>query len=69
MAKRTIDTRGRSCPEPVLMTQNALKTDAELEVLIDNPTALGNVSRLLNHQKKTFRVETRGEEWAILVEA
>jgi len=42
----TIDARGRSCPEPVLMTRNALASkDKSYEVLVDNPTAVQNVTR------------------------
>lgn len=41
-----IDARGLSCPQPVLLTQQALKSQpATVEVLVDNKTAEGNVSR------------------------
>lgn len=41
-----IDACGRSCPEPVLMTKNALASgDAAYEVLVDNKTAMQNVTR------------------------
>ncbi len=41
-----IDARGRSCPEPVLMTRNALKAEGNSwEVLVDNRTAVENVTR------------------------
>ena len=47
-----IDTSGLSCPEPVLRTKKALKYAPELiEVLVDNTTALQNVSRFLTSQK------------------
>ena len=43
---KQVDTRGRACPEPVLMAKQALKASpAGIEVLVDNATALGNVSR------------------------
>ncbi len=42
----TIDARGLSCPQPVLLTQQALKTQPQqVEVLVDNKTAQGNVTR------------------------
>ncbi len=45
-----IDTRGRSCPEPVLMTKKALTdSNKEIEVLVDNNTAKGNVKRFLEN--------------------
>ena len=47
-----IDTRGMSCPQPVLMTKKALegsKGSANVEVLVDNAAALGNVTRFLKN--------------------
>ena len=42
-----IDARGFSCPMPVVMVQKELKKSApaELDVLVDNQTALENVTR------------------------
>ncbi|WP_072499593.1 sulfurtransferase TusA family protein [Olsenella phocaeensis] len=42
---KTIDARGLSCPEPVVLTRNALRDEAELEVLVDSPAPRENVSR------------------------
>lgn len=44
-----IDTRGMSCPQPVLMTKKALaaSNNASLDVLVDNVAALNNVTRFL----------------------
>lgn len=43
---KTIDACGRSCPEPVLMTKNAVASgEASYEVLVDNQTAVQNVTR------------------------
>lgn len=51
-----IDARGLSCPQPVLMTQQALKSQPQsLEVLVDNKTASGNVSRFA--QKAGYSVQ------------
>lgn len=46
MAK-TVDARGLSCPQPVLMTLDEIKADKEKElvVLVDNEAAKENVSR------------------------
>lgn len=42
-----VDTRGLSCPQPVLMVLNALKNDTgdTFSVLVDNDCSLENVSR------------------------
>ncbi|KDR96353.1 Sulfurtransferase TusA [Peptoclostridium litorale DSM 5388] len=43
-----IDTRGMSCPQPVLMTKNAVKSSPnEVHIIVDNNTAKGNVERFL----------------------
>ena len=42
----TVDARGYSCPEPVLMTKRALdKSGAPITVLVDSQTPLQNVTR------------------------
>ena len=46
MAK-TIDARGLSCPQPVLMTLDEIKTGKsdEIVVMVDNDASKENVSR------------------------
>ena len=48
---KVIDARGLSCPEPVILTRQAV-TRGELpcQVLVDNPTARENVTRYAAHQ-------------------
>ena len=43
-----VDTRGLSCPMPVVMVQQAIKKDAPatLEVLADAKVAVENITRL-----------------------
>lgn len=42
-----IDARGLACPQPVLLTMEAIKTtgDSQIEVLVDNEASRENVSR------------------------
>ena len=40
-----IDTRGLSCPQPVLMVYPHLSGNDPVDVLVDNTTSLENVSR------------------------
>lgn len=59
-----VDARGLACPQPVLMTKNALDTDKSVQVLVDNITARNNILRFA--QSKGCRVsvsdgETEGE--------
>ena len=45
-----VDTRGLSCPIPVVMVQQAIKKDAPatVEVLADAKVAVENITRLAN---------------------
>ena len=46
----TVDARGLSCPQPVLMAKKALEKDgAPLTVLVDDRTPLQNVMRFASN--------------------
>lgn len=68
MEKIVVDARGLSCPQPVLLTMQALKKQAESwEILVDNHTALGNVSRFVSNAGKTLTVTEQNGEFTLLV--
>ena len=68
MAKITVDARGLSCPQPVVLTMDALKQNAEAyEILVDNQTALNNVSRFVKNAGKTVSFTESGEDYIIEV--
>lgn len=68
MAKITVDARGLSCPQPVLLTMQALKQSAEkYEILVDNQTALGNVSRFVKNAGKACEVSEANGDYIISV--
>ena len=46
----TVDARGCSCPQPVLMTKKALEKESSFEVLVDNNTAKNNILRFAQSQ-------------------
>jgi TusA-related sulfurtransferase len=47
MAKKRIDARGLSCPQPVVLVDKAVANgNTDLEILVDNEVARENVSRL-----------------------
>jgi TusA-related sulfurtransferase len=61
-----IDARGMSCPQPVLMTKNALKKSPDIvQILVDNETAKGNIERYLSHEG--FLVEFQNQDDDILI--
>lgn len=66
-----IDARGLSCPEPVLLTQDALRTSAgaPFTVMVSSPTARDNVERALQAGKRKFTASQEGDDWRFEVQA
>lgn len=54
-----IDARGYACPMPVVMVQKAVKdgTPQQVEVLLDNPCSVENVTRFAGNNG--YEVEVR----------
>ncbi len=47
MEAKTVDARGLACPQPVILTKQALDGGADaVTVLVDNEAAVGNVSKM-----------------------
>lgn len=54
---KPVDTRGLKCPAPLIKTRQALNEAEEgeaLQIIIDNPSSLGNIKRFLNDNKLGF---------------
>jgi len=65
----TVDARGRSCPEPVLMTKKALAAKpASCEVLVDNQTARENVTRFATNSGYKVSVAEKDGEFVLSLE-
>ena len=62
-----IDARGYSCPEPVLMTKNALKNGTPLVVLVDNETPLQNVRRFAANNGYQVTWKEVGEDYELTI--
>jgi len=66
----TVDARGLSCPQPVLMTMDAIRSgnDPEIVVLVDTDTSKENVSRAAASQGCTVQdVKSEGEGYQITI--
>ena len=64
-----IDARGYSCPEPVLMTQRALRQlGAPLTVLVDSRTPLQNITRFAQNQKLVVKCKEVGSDFELTIE-
>ena len=59
MADETVDARGLTCPQPVLLAKKALDVGDRIEVLVDNETARENVKRLGIKEGCDVQVEDR----------
>lgn len=64
-----IDARGLSCPTPVLLVQREIKknTLSSLEVLVDNMTAVGNITRFAASLKYSVKTEELDGEWKLIL--
>ena len=62
-----VDARGLSCPMPVLLVQREVKKNApqSLEVLVDNQTAVGNITRFAASQHYAVKVEEAGDDFRL----
>ncbi len=63
---KTVDARGLSCPEPVLMAREALKTkEKEYMILVDNMTSRENVTRFARSQGYDVKVTEKDGEFTL----
>lgn len=62
-----IDARGLSCPEPVLLTEQALKKHGNTPfcVEVNSASARDNVVKLLSGKGRAVRTEETGGAWRI----
>ncbi len=60
---KRVDTRGLTCPAPLIRTRQGLTEAAPgetVQVIIDNSTSLSNVKRYLSDNKLSFAVKEEG---------
>lgn len=64
-----VDARGRSCPEPVLMTKRKLEAmrTGRLVVRVDSSAARDNVTRLATRLGWEVRVTSEGGEFRLQI--
>ena len=60
-----VDARGLACPHPVIQTRKAMQQNDEVVTLVDNETALANVSRMAKKAGWQVGVTPVGEEYRI----
>jgi selenium metabolism protein YedF len=56
---KTVDARGLACPQPVILTRNALQESDVVITIVDNETAQLNVSRMAEKARAKVKIEQR----------
>ena len=62
-----VDARGLACPEPVMLTKNALQNADSVRVLVDDACALTNVCKFAKNMGKETEVNTKDNESEIII--
>lgn len=62
-----IDARGRSCPEPVIMTKMAISQNPKdnFQILVDTNVAVENITRFATGKGYKVNVDKNSEEFKI----
>lgn len=66
---RTVDARGFSCPQPVMMALKALEETSEsIIVELDNETAAENVERACREKGRASKIKKTDTGYSVEVE-
>lgn len=65
----TVDTRGLSCPQPVLLVKNAInKGIFPVEVLLDSTTSCENVTRMAEKNGCSVTLTEKDDIYILTIE-
>jgi len=62
---KMVDARGLACPQPVILTRNAMQEAEQVVTLVDSETSMTNVSRMARKAGWQVSVVPDGEEFRI----
>ena len=66
---REVDARGLSCPEPLMLTAEAIKSDSSpVKVLVTEPHQKTNVEKFAKDKGKKTTTTEKGSEFEIVIE-
>ncbi len=66
---KEVDARGLSCPEPIMMTAEALKSAGEpIRVLVSEPVQKTNVEKYALSQKKKVTANETADGFELIIE-
>ena len=64
-----VDARGLSCPEPIMLTAEALASEnGQVKVLVSEPHQKTNVEKLARDRGKKTSVTEDGTDFVIIIE-
>jgi len=64
----TVDARGLSCPQPVILARKAIQAGGfPIEVLVETVTSRENVKRAAQKLGCTVQVEERADEFRLIL--
>jgi len=64
---KTIDARGLSCPEPVLVTKKAIQQELPVTILVDQQVAVENIVRFAHKEGLNGVAKTVDNHFSILI--
>ena len=65
---KTLDARGLSCPEPVIMIRKAMMSkENAYTIMVDNATSRENVTRYAEHQGYQVAVSEKDGEYTLSI--
>jgi len=63
-----VDARGLSCPQPVILTRNAIKEgNFPIEVLVETVTSRENVRRMAERAGCNVEIQEMGDEFELII--
>lgn len=63
-----VDARGLSCPEPIMLTLDALKKDSSVKVLVTEPHQKTNVTKCATDKGKKVSVTEKDDYFELTIE-
>ena len=63
----TVDARGYSCPEPVIMTKQALNQGTPLLVLVDSMIPVNNITRFAINAGYKVTYIAKGDDFELTI--
>ena len=66
--RQQVDVRGLSCPQPVILTKNAIdKGEFPIVILLDTITSIENVKRMAEKEGCDVKLEEMDDEFKLTI--